>query len=634
LVPGLGRGPDSLAEINNILQLLNRDFAADFREPFPGQARLPLLEQQAVLNATVATRQAEELAAYGTTSPPLYLLQFGDALGANSKAVLAAATDAELRRDLTEGGDMYIDRHGRFYINGVATDAMDLAVTSRLLAQDNIGAEYKVIMDEYAERNNLIDAANKTLESVTSNEALSYVDRGVALKATIENLNMQYGEDDMLAVLTAGKITLDKLKPAELELITSTEVYLDRLDTRITAMKDFYADARADAEIRRARYLGQGLTSDNFSSFVDNNTFVLKSDLVSRVDVVIEDIDRVLEQLDEGLRVVRSLNDGLLQSIDSFKEELEVQKARVGTDNVFQWLRNFDVDPDYLWQGDWETLDNLKFVTGKTTTDMAQGQIDPIRWYFTYKDINGSVIPIYDEDDNATIGGDPRFPFDWTQSNWGWFTGGIAIDNRGTRSYGPDSFFNDAAIKELFASFGLNPPPANLPPYWYSGKSNLSVEWGSQVWNGFLLDQYNPDGAYKIPAREHLQNQITLRAFIYEGGGGEQLDQSVWGFFDLTHWQTGGATLASKAVTLQPNQGASTDFSDEMFFDLTVITPDQFDEIEALLNTLISNKVRDGELDQAKLQTLTAQLQNNTEAMTAMIKVFSTLYNALAQSLR
>ena len=59
--------------------------------------------------------------------------------------------------------------------------------------------------------------------------------------------------------------------------------------------------------------------------------------------------------------------------------------------------------------------------------------------------------------------------------------------------------------------------------------------------------------------------------------------------------------------------------------DFTSITP--------LLNTLISNKVRDGDLDQAKLQTLTAQLQNNTEAMTALIKAFTDMNAQLARAL-
>jgi len=49
---------------------------------------------------------------------------------------------------------------------------------------------------------------------------------------------------------------------------------------------------------------------------------------------------------------------------------------------------------------------------------------------------------------------------------------------------------------------------------------------------------------------------------------------------------------------------------------------------------VISNNVRDGDLDQEKLQTLTAQLQNNTEAMTALIKVFADLRSSLAQALR
>lgn len=465
--PGLGLRAYSVTDINNILQLINREFADVFREPEPGEARLPLLAHQAVFDSV-------------STNWNLSPYRLRDELAANSKAVLAPATDAELRRDLTEGGDIYIDRHGGFYINGVATDAMDLAVTSRLLAQDNIGSEYKVIMDEYAERNNLIAAANKTL-AVINNEALSNVERGLALSATIDSLNTQYGEDDMLAVLTAGKITLDQLNAPGLELIASTEVYLDRLDTRITAMKDFYADARADAEIRKDFYFSYRSSSNLYTGLTASTQFL-------HVNMLIEKIDRVLEHLDEGLGVVRFLNDELSQSMDDFKEELEVQKAQVGTDNVFQWLRSFDVDPDYLWQGDWETY------------------------------IQSQTIP------------------------------------------------------------------------------SLS----SQL-------EYAP--------------------------GNDYLDQNAWGFFDLTHWQTGGAKLASNAVTSQPNEGASTDFSDEMF-DFNVITPNQFDDIEASLNTLISNKVRDGELDQAKLQTLTAQLQNNTEAMTAMIKVFSTMYNALAQSLR
>ena len=64
------------------------------------------------------------------------------------------------------------------------------------------------------------------------------------------------------------------------------------------------------------------------------------------------------------------------------------------------------------------------------------------------------------------------------------------------------------------------------------------------------------------------------------------------------------------------------------------ITSDDFNAITALLNTLISNKVRDGDLDQAKLQSLMAQLQTNTEAMTALIKAFSDMSSQLAQVLR
>jgi hypothetical protein len=86
---------------------------------------------------------------------------------------------------------------------------------------------------------------------------------------------------------------------------------------------------------------------------------------------------------------------------------------------------------------------------------------------------------------------------------------------------------------------------------------------------------------------------------------------------------TTGRVNLSDPVTLTVNSVA----------DLPIIDAADFTTITALLNTLISNKVRDGDLDQAKLQTLTAQLQNNTEAMTALIKAFTDMNAQLARAL-
>ncbi len=55
--------------------------------------------------------------------------------------------------------------------------------------------------------------------------------------------------------------------------------------------------------------------------------------------------------------------------------------------------------------------------------------------------------------------------------------------------------------------------------------------------------------------------------------------------------------------------------------------------LSSLLNTLISNKIRDGDLDQAKLQALTGQLQNNIELMSALLKAFNELTTNLARAL-
>jgi hypothetical protein len=72
--------------------------------------------------------------------------------------------------------------------------------------------------------------------------------------------------------------------------------------------------------------------------------------------------------------------------------------------------------------------------------------------------------------------------------------------------------------------------------------------------------------------------------------------------------------------------------SDQSLEDTSAIA--RFESMSAVLNTVISNNLRDGDLDQEKLQTLTAQLQNNIEAMTALIKVFADLRSSLAQALR
>jgi len=170
--PGLGLRGYSVTDINNILQLLNREYSGDFLDPFVLLDEAPLVDDT---NTAYSITDADGL------------------LGTASKSMLTSATDSELRQYLTEGGDIYINRNGGFYINGVPTNALDLSVTARLLAQDNISLEYKVLMDAYAERNNLTDASWTILDGGLSGLASS--------TASVES---QYGMDDALFELTAG----------------------------------------------------------------------------------------------------------------------------------------------------------------------------------------------------------------------------------------------------------------------------------------------------------------------------------------------------------------------------------------------------------------------------------------------
>jgi hypothetical protein len=91
-----------------------------------------------------------------------------------------------------------------------------------------------------------------------------------------------------------------------------------------------------------------------------------------------------------------------------------------------------------------------------------------------------------------------------------------------------------------------------------------------------------------------------------------------------TAWTAATRTAVLASLSLYHNRAADRPpyFSDDMT------------ELTNLLNTLISNKVRDNDLDQGKLQSITSQIQINTEAMTALIKAFSELNSALAQALK
>lgn len=197
--PGLGSRGYSIPDVNRILELLNREFS--------GQFSLPLIASAAVLAATRTTFDKERTAA--GSGATYNASAVANLLTTASTNLLTPATSAELHDNLTEGGDIYVDRNGAFYINGVRTRAMDLAVTSRVLVQENLSAEYKEMMDDLAERNNLIGAARTVIGS------------GLAsLRGKLTTLAQQYGMTDVLAELTAGQYSDRQapLKPISTDL--------------------------------------------------------------------------------------------------------------------------------------------------------------------------------------------------------------------------------------------------------------------------------------------------------------------------------------------------------------------------------------------------------------------------------
>jgi hypothetical protein len=121
--------------------------------------------------------------------------EWKDAYDENARRTfMATATSLELRDSLTQGADIYVDRNGTYYIDGMRTRAMDVAVMTRAVAHTSFAAEYKELMDAMSERNAMIAAANSYVNNVdtvtttvtTSNSLLAQAAN--ALKTTLQTM--------------------------------------------------------------------------------------------------------------------------------------------------------------------------------------------------------------------------------------------------------------------------------------------------------------------------------------------------------------------------------------------------------------------------------------------------------------
>ena len=672
--PGLGLRGYSVTDINNILQLLNREYSGDFLDPF-------LLLDEAPLVAAANS-------AYNITDSD-------DLLGAASTAMLTSATDSELRQYLTEGGDIYINRNGGFYINGVPTNALDLSVTARLLAQDNISLEYKVLMDAYAERNNLTDASWTILDGGLSGLASS--------TASVES---QYGMDEALFELTAGQYdygdffyqtdqvanTFSFDDGTDPEWVSGTRIRVALTGSGLTAGTDYYVHAHGNGTY--SFHLTQADALDNA------NTVVLTGDVAREIYAADADGASVgtLQNVkfpppgypDNGEQLINLLDyatfvdppwrddssDMYLQwdSInpgwpEDFKVEFTSGGAGVTAGPAYYVANFYDVnDPSYFFgtqftvdkDGQAGTTDNV--LTGKPDgqiviydggdtvgydewrgynqfslegTDYATGtafsldrNVDLVlkhtlgddRWYkdvvaleqdktYYLRNEGGGMYSVYATQEQALAGGETgRFYFamdTYTEGNGndggygGYFRKGTITINGITDAY---ITIQDLAQDMSFAT----------DPLWGAGPTEVRVR--------------NTAGAFAEDVSYWAVESATGQYEFYSNS--EAAGYRARGEFGLGDYAQVGYALVYGSEPLP-------DFyrvSDQSLEDTSAIA--RFESMSAVLNTVISNNVRDGDLDQEKLQTLTAQLQNNTEAMTALIKVFADLRSSLAQALR
>jgi len=480
-------------------------------------------------------------------------------LNTASTPVLAGATETELRQSLTEGGDLYTDRFGAFYLNGVRTQAMDVAVTSRLLVQDNVSAEYKLLMDELAERNNLIAAARSVLSGGLN-----------GLQGTTKTLAEQYGMDDVLSELTAGQYS-------DAQLPYST-VSTNIVDDSVSFQANPGWIAGTPVKVSTS---GGGLTQDvvyyvrpdsaGVYSFYNSQAAAQSTMPTGRIDLnsSVETVISRAESISSGrspISVAGSYSTapgGIFQDAFSFYYQGYDEIAAPGS----TWVTGSPIVPTSNIYNDYTSVTN--YGSNRTTTPNLVMQANST--YYLRKLSNGNY-EIFDTLANAEAFGTTGKKYFNTS-----IQGALTLANSHAAQFQPDPIWTDGtAVRVPTTGGGLT-----------AGVDYYVRSHGSGNYSFFTSAAYATATGSPPPTtgRMNLTDPVTLNV----------------------------KTVAE--------------------LDRNVIDAADFTAITSLLNTLISNKVRDGDLDQAKLQTLTAQLQNNTEAMTALIKAFTDMNAQLARAL-
>ncbi|MEK9822043.1 MAG: hypothetical protein VW840_07720 [Gammaproteobacteria bacterium] len=674
--PGLGLRGYSVTDINDILQLLNREYSEQFLEPAPGVPLLALLDEAQVV--------ADTNTAYNITDAE-------SLLATKSTSMLAGATDSELREYLTEGGEIYINRDGGFYINGIPTNALDLSVTARLLAQDNISSEYKVLMDAYAERNNETDAAWTILDGGLLGLADS--------TAAVEN---QYGMQEALSQLTAGQFTYSDF---------FYETDLDANTFRFDAGSDPFWEWGTRV---RVGVTGSGLVAgqDYYVTALGNGTYSFhlnQSDALSNQNAVIltGDVPKEIYAADVSGASVSAAQDvkfpppgypdNGVQLINLLDYARYVVGGEPGTqDNYLEWGSinpgwPEDTKLEFTGTGGGLTAGTDYFVAnhydgggaflGTQITASAVGDAGTTANLMTGKPSGQALL--YDEGDTPgyeTWSGYNQFSLPGTDYASGTaFSLDRNVDIVMKHELGDDRWYKDiVALKQDQTYYLRNEGGGMYSVYATEEEALAGGEWGRFY---FAMDTYTTgngnDGGYdpyissgNVNVNGITSAYITIKDLAYDisftedplwgsgptevrvrdANGGFQPDVSYWavqvpsgGYEFYTNETAADFRLAGQPITNTSQVGYALTYasdplpdffrvSDQFLEDTSAVA--QYEQMSAVLNTVISNNVRDGDLDQEKLQTLTAQLQNNTEAMTALIKVFADLRSSLAQALR
>lgn len=547
---GVGLDGYSIADINRIVDQINREFDFD----------LAPLDAQTILGAQ------------STVSDDARDARVSAVRVLTRTEVEGAARDGHL-----ESGNVYVDRHGSFFLDGAKTSPVEISLAIRSAAHDNISGELATLLGKVAQRaqdssyaeevkssvDDILDAnpveAPSTTQFERINSIMNKLEDAVTRLNAAKGLRGSYPNDD--SYYGSGNITLRPL-----------------------AKVKTFIDMAAERLYWTARQSGSAGTYGSWGSmWVAYKVARPGTDVSIWVEAMVGGINRAWEAASSppSDTVYTQANDA--DEAGSWGPEATMDRESAKA--VLNWFFNND--------------------------NMFNRPVgDGAKWNF-----DDDIKP---DRDTFNTRRDLSPEDTWTQ----FYAAKVAAD--------PDAL-PQFQIAELMEEL-RQADPSLMPSGWDSGMSFSDFK----TWKTNTL---NAQWSAKAQAYDDYQRGVTASSEVLALSTGTTAQQAAYkqlqAVFEKAKADSGDSGLIARLLQGAGQSsgkvvgGAAGDSATQVSF-----TRAQLQEIAAALGSVRERSLKDNEQDQIRMQKLNGLLTQNIEAMSALVKAFEQLTQSLVQSLK